>query len=136
MVRFCRRTFPSHSPLGAHTMTSAKKPPSDQRLDQAVELRRRGGTWEVVAQRLNCSAETVRKWPLYYPMRWQAAIRRTRAKLADAADGEVTHVLRMLLEDDDCKVRWHAARALVGMRLDRMRREIVGRTSPRPRAAN
>ena len=107
-------------------MASANKPPTDHRLEQAVVMRRRGATWELVAQRLHCSPDTVRKWPLYYPQRWQAAIRRTHADLAVDAEGEAAHSLRSLLNDEDGRIRYRAARDIINLKLDRMKRSLDG----------
>ena len=128
MVRFRRPSLHFSFPLSEITMADAKVPPSAHRLDQAVEMRRRGSTWEAVAERLHCSAETVRKWPLYYPELWQTAIRRTHAQMADATEGEVIHTLRSLLQDGERKYRWQAARALLALRIDRLKRDLVGQT--------
>ena len=107
-------------------MASDNKPPTDHRLEQAVVMRRRGATWELVAQRLHCSPDTVRKWPLYYPQRWQVAIRRTHADLAVDAEGEAAYSLRSLLNDEDGRIRYRAAQALLNLKLDRMKRSLDG----------
>jgi transposase len=114
-------------------MGCVNQPPSDRRLELAVDMRRRGSTWEAVGERLNCSVETVRKWPHYYPERWHAAVRRAHDKMARAAEAELAQVLRMMLRDENNTTRWRAARGLLELRL-RERRRDLDRAVPRRRS--
>lgn len=94
------------------------RPPSDKLLLEAVELRIGGFKWEVVAEKLKRSFETIRKWPMRYPDRWEAAIERAEKRLTVDSNAESVVVLRNMLRADDIKMRWHAAKTLVGLRID------------------
>jgi transposase len=99
------------------TMSPLKAAPSDEMLLVAVEMRVGGLRWEHVAERLRRSAETVRKWPMRYPERWQAAASAAERRMSVDSQGEAVLVLRNLLRDKDTKVQWHAANSLINMRL-------------------
>ena len=99
-------------------MARARIPPSDDRLIEAVELRMGGFTWETIAKRLLCSPETVRKWPVKYADRWQAAMDRAERRLAVDTEGEAVVALRSILRGDDTKFRYHAAKAIIAMRIE------------------
>lgn len=99
-------------------MSSRNAPPPDDVLLAAVELRIGGCKWEFIAERLHRSAETVRKWPVRYADRWQAAMHRAERRLFVDTQGEAALTLRTLLRDKDSKIRWHAAKSLLGMRLE------------------
>src|SRR5437868_150009 len=103
---------------------SRQKPPSDRRLIQAAELRTGGATWEAIAARLHRSPETVRKWPLEYPDRWRAALFHAERRLAADAEGEAVLILRNLLRAKDEKIRWHAAKCLIALRIDLARLDL------------
>ena len=96
----------------------AAKPPSDDLLARAAELRAGGATWDAVAAKLNRSADTVRKCPALYPDRWQAALHNGERRLVAEAGAESVLVLRTLLRSDDEKVRRDAARFLIYLRLE------------------
>jgi hypothetical protein len=97
---------------------SAAKPPSDELLARAAELRAAGSTWDAVAAKLNRAADTVRRWPILYPDRWQSALRAAERRLVSEAGAESVLVLRTLLRSDDEKVRRDAARFLIYLRLE------------------
>ena len=99
-------------------MVRSRKPPSDDQLFEAVELRSGGWKWESVAQQLKRSVETVRKWPVRYADRWQAAMSRAEQRLAVDTEAEAVVALRTILRADDIKMRWHAAKTIIGMRID------------------
>src|SRR5205823_5367444 len=80
---------------------SAAKPPSDELLSRAAELRAGGSTWDAVAAKLNRSADTVRRWPALDPDRWQAALRAAERRLVAEAGAESVLVLRTLLRSED-----------------------------------
>ena len=98
-----------------------QKPPSDRALVFAVELRAGGSTWESIAKRLHRSPETLRKWPMQYPDRWKAAESEAERRVAAGAEGESVLCLRQLLRSKDEKIIWHAAKSLLGLRLDLLR---------------
>lgn len=99
-------------------MSSFNSPPSDKLLLEAVELRIGGFKWEIVAEKLKRAFHTVRKWPMRYPERWEAAIERAEKRLTVDSNAESVVVLRNMLRADDIKMRWHAAKTLVGLRID------------------
>jgi hypothetical protein len=97
---------------------AANKPPSDELLNRAAELRAGGTTWEAVAAQLHRSAATVRRWPREYAERWKLALADAERRLVCEAAAESVLVLRTLLRSDDEKVRRDAARSLTDLRLD------------------
>lgn len=99
-------------------MPRLNKPPSDNLLQEAVELRIGGYKWEVVAQKVKRAFNTVRKWPVRYPERWEAAVERAEKRLTVDSNAESVVVLRNMLRADDLKMRWQAAKTLVGLRVD------------------
>jgi hypothetical protein len=99
-------------------MAHPNQPPPDDLLQQAVELRMGGFKWEVVAEKVRRAASTVRRWPLRYPERWEAAVERAERRLAVDSNAESVVVLRNMLRADDLKWRWYAAKTLVGMRIE------------------
>ncbi len=111
---------------------SRRRPPSDRRLALAAELRMGGSTWEAVARRLRRSPETVRKWPLEYADRWRTAVFHAERRLAADAEGEAVLILRQLLRSDSDKIRWHAAKALLNLRVDLNRLDLRAAQSKGP----
>jgi hypothetical protein len=96
----------------------AFKPPSDELLTHAAELRAAGLSWEAVAAKVGRSAETVRKWPTAYPDRWQSLLHAAERRLVCEAGAESVLILRQLLRSADEKIRRDAARLLVNLRLE------------------
>src|SRR4051812_48296644 len=94
------------------------KPPTDDLLVQAAELRAGGAKWEAVAAQLHRAADTVRRWPRQYPDRWDIALRDAERRSVCEAAAESVHVLRTLLRSNDEKVRRDAARSLTDLRLE------------------
>lgn len=101
-----------------------QRPPSHRCLTLAAEMRMGGSTWEAIAARLRRSPETVRKWPREYPDLWRLVTSEAERRLATEAEGEAVVVLRQLLGSDDAKIRWHAAKALVRLRVELTRLEL------------
>lgn len=99
-------------------MPRFNKPPSDDLLQEAVELRMGGCKWEVVAEKVKRAFNTVRKWPVRYAERWEAAVERAERRLSLDSNAESVLVLRNMLRADDLKMRWQAAKTLVGLRVD------------------
>ena len=79
----------------------ANKPPSDDLLARAAELRAGGLSWEAVAAKIGRAADTVRRWPTQYPDRWQAVLHAAERRLVSEAGAESVLVLRQLLRSDD-----------------------------------
>lgn len=96
----------------------ANKPPPDELLTHAAELRAAGLSWEAVAAKVGRSAETARRWPSTYPDRWQALLQAAERRLVCEAGAESVLILRQLLRSNDEKVRRDAARLLVNLRLE------------------
>src|SRR5438132_12243836 len=103
---------------GATAMSSRNKPPPDDELVLAAELRIGNHTWYAVAEKVHRSAETVRRWPLKYADRWRAAMHHAERRLAVDSEAEAVVALRALLRDKDSKIRWHAAKSLVALRIE------------------
>jgi hypothetical protein len=99
-------------------MAHANQPPSDDLLQAAVEWRIGGLKWEAVAEKVRRAASTVRRWPLRYPERWEAAVERAEKRLTVDSNAESVFVLRNMLRADDPKWRWYAAKTLVGLRIE------------------
>ena len=99
-------------------MAHTNQPPSDKLLLEAVELRIGGYKWEAVAEKMHRAFGTIRKWPMRYPERWQAASERAEQRLAVDSNAESVVVLRNMLRTDDIKMRWQAAKTLVTLRLE------------------
>ncbi len=99
-------------------MPRFNKPPSDDLLQEAVEWRMGGFKWEVVAEKVKRAVNTVRKWPVRYAERWEAAVERAERRLSLDSNAESVLVLRNMLRADDLKMRWQAAKTLVGLRVD------------------
>jgi hypothetical protein len=102
-------------------------PPSDDLVNQAAEERAGGATWAAAAVRVGRSADTVRRWPIHFPDRWQAALREAEVRLAGDAAAESVLTLRQLLRSDDETVRRDCARLLIDLRLKLAR---LGRGDP------
>jgi hypothetical protein len=96
---------------------ATNKPPADDLLDRAADLRAAGKKWEAVAAELRLSPETVRKWPLRYPTRWRRVQGAADLRAATDAAAEALFVLRQQLRDPDPKVVQTAAQALLNYRL-------------------
>jgi len=99
-------------------MKPSGKPPSEELLFEAVELRSAGFGWEAVAEKLHRAVETVRKWPLRYAERWQAAIDKSEMRHAVDTQAESIVILRSLARaSPDDKVRYQCAKRLLDQRL-------------------
>lgn len=94
------------------------KPPSDAVLTRAAELRAGGSTWEAVAAKLRRSPETVRKWPTTYPDRWRTVLHHAERRLLTDTGAESVLILRQLLRSKDDKIKWHAAKSLLALRIE------------------
>jgi transposase len=94
------------------------KPPSDDLLYKAAELRAGGSKWETVAKALHRSIDTVREWPRRYRDRWAAVFRIAERSLVSDVSAESILVLRTLLRSEDEKVRRDAANSLMSIRID------------------
>lgn len=112
------------------------KAPTEEQLFEAAEMRAGGFKWETVAGKLHRAVETVRKWPLRYPERWQQAIDRAELRRAMDDDAEMSVVLRILARSSkDDKVRLHAARSINNLRLGLGRLALQARKQSLPNQA-
>ena len=98
--------------------------PTDELLVQAAEMRIENKPWEEVGQKLHRKADTVRRWPANYPERWRHAMHNAERRLAIEGEAESLVVLRSLLRSKSSKMRWHAAKSLVALRLDLAKLDI------------
>src|SRR5262245_59681589 len=96
-----------------------QKPPSDELFATAAELRATGATWEAVAEHVDRAARIVRRWPRKYAERWTAALLQDERLMAAQSDCESVLTLRKLLQSQDERVRWHAAKCLIARRVER-----------------
>lgn len=97
---------------------AANKPPSDDQLNRAAELRAAGASWETVAAKVKRVPSTVRRWANKYRDRWCQALLRAERHLVAWVEGESIQTLRVLLRSDDEKTRGQAARSLIGLRVE------------------
>jgi hypothetical protein len=93
------------------------KPPPNELIALAAELRAGGSSWEAVAAKVGRAADTVRRWPAAYPAAWKTAFRAAELRLLAEATAESVHTLRRLLRSDDEKVSRDAARSLIQYRV-------------------
>lgn len=109
-------------------------PPSDEMLNLVAELRAEGKTWEAIAQQINRAPRTLRRWRIKYQDRWEPIQVRAERHTAREGECESVLVLRMLLRSKDEKVRWHAAKTLLSLRVDLGKLDIK-RPPPTPGTA-
>ncbi len=102
----------------------ARKPPSESVLARAAEARAEGGSWDVVGMKVCRSPHTVRKWPLMYPDRWDAAMRAAGRRVIDDAAAESVFILRQLVRTGNDKLRQQAAWRLIYQRLELSKIEL------------
>ncbi len=93
------------------------KPPPDSLLAQAAELRAGGNSWEIVAEKVGRTPQTVRRWPEAYPEKWAAALRAAESQLLSEATAESVHTLRRQLRSSDEKSSREAAQKLISFRV-------------------
>lgn len=108
---------------------AANKPPPDRLLNLAAELRAGGASWESIAAKLKRVPSTIRRWANKYRDRWFHALLHAERHLVAGAGGESVNVLRLLLRSKDPMVCWHAARCLIGLRVE------LGKLDARTRSA-
>lgn len=108
----------------------ANNPPSPAVLRKAADLRAAGNAWEAVAAAVGLSAETVRKWPQRYPVRWRKALATFERRTLTEATAEAVAMLRTQLRSKDEKSVREAAHKLVQIRvaLTKARRSPRGGT--------
>lgn len=92
--------------------------PTDQQLEEMAHERMGGSTWESIARTFHRAVQTVRRWPVRYEDRWREAMRRAERRVALDTEAEAILALRRLLRDDDSRIRWHAAKAILLLRIE------------------
>lgn len=112
-------------------MSTHNTPPSAAAFARAAELRAAGHNWETVGEAVHRAARSVRRWPRKYPEQWLAALRAAELRIAAEAGGESLLVLRQLLRSKDDKMRWHAAKSLVHVHLEREKLDLKARAVAR-----
>jgi hypothetical protein len=100
------------------------KPPNDDMLREAAEMRASGAAWEAIGAKLHRAESSVRRWPQAYPDRWNRFAAEAEHAVVVEAVAESVHVLRNLLRSQDEKIRRDAARALAELRIDLLRHEL------------
>ena len=113
-----------------------QQPPSDALFARAAELRAAGASWEAIAKEVHRRERTVRGWPRKYTDRWTTALIQAEQRMTAQADCESVFTLRKLLLSQDEKVRWHAAKALIGRRVDHKKIELKSPPPPNPALSN
>jgi hypothetical protein len=93
------------------------KPPPDELVAKAAELRAGGSSWEAVAAAVGRAADAVRRWPTLYPGPWQKAFRAAERQFVAEATAEAVLVLRQHLRSDDEQLSQDAAQRLVQLRV-------------------
>ena len=108
------------------------KPPSDDLLFKAAELRAGGTKWAEVAKAVNRSLVVVKTWQKRYPDRWATALKVAERRTVCEAAAESVHVLRTLLRSTDEKIARDAAKSLTDLRLDLSKLELASSSETAP----
>ena len=103
------------------------RPPSDELIAKAAEIRDTGLSWESVAREVKRAVRTVYYWQRKYADRWTAALLQAERLMTAQSDCESVLTLRKLLLSDDERIRWHAAKCLIARRIER---DKIERKSP------
>lgn len=106
----------------------SNRAPTDAALRTAADLRAAGNAWEAVAAGVGLPAETVRRWPQRYPVRWRKALDASARRTLSEANAEAVTVLRTQLRSKDEKTVREAAHKLVQIHvaLTKVRRPTKG----------
>jgi hypothetical protein len=97
-------------------MANSPEPALGGLIARAAEMRAEGETWQVVADAIGRSANTVKKWPKQHAKRWNKLFARAEAALLKDASSEAVHTLRKLLRSKVAKVQHDAAQKLLLLR--------------------
>ena len=90
-------------------------------LERAADLRAAGNSWEQIAKKVHRNIDAVRAWPHEFAEVWDRRFTESSRRLGAEAEAEARAVLRVLLRDDDSKVKREAAKHL----FDHARRNAV-----------
>jgi len=107
--------------MGDNSMV-ARKEPTDETLGRAAEMRAAGTSWEKIGEEVGRAADTVRRWPSIYRIRWQRMFARAEHVLLTEATAEAVLTLRRQLRSEDEKTAREAAQKLVQLRIAFKRR--------------
>jgi hypothetical protein len=94
-------------------------------LAQAAALRATGTSWKKIAATLNRDPNTVMHWPQRYPDEWARFRRLAEDHLTADAFGESVTSLRLLMRSENEKSRLAASVAVVKMRTEQRRLEVM-----------
>jgi hypothetical protein len=94
-------------------------------LAQAAALRASGTSWKKVAAMLNRDLNTVLHWPQRYPDEWARYLRLAEDHLTSDAFGESIMSLRHLMRSENEKSRLAASVAVVKMRTEQRKLEVM-----------
>lgn len=94
-----------------------KHPPPAATFARAAELRAAGSSWEAVAREVGRAAETVRKWPYYFPDLWRAAFAEAKKAVVEEVAAESVLKLRQQLRSKNEKTVRDAAQKLIQYRV-------------------
>lgn len=106
------------------------KPPPDELLALAAELRAGGASWETVAEQVNRTERTVRQWPTNYATRWNKLLRAAERQQLTDATAESVLTLRRQLRSPDEKTSRDAAMKLIQFRIAAEKRSPKRRGKP------
>ena len=99
-------------------------------METAAELRAQGATWETVAQQLHRQPTVVIRWAKHYPEEWERLLKAAEERFSREGSNESRSTLRILLRDEDSKVRLSAADKLARQRFE----EKASEPPPKPQA--
>ena len=88
-------------------------PPVERMMEEAAEKRAAGCSWTKVAEQLQRSVDTVRKWPVRYPELWRRLLSKAREQHVTDASAEAISILRTHLRDEDKKLAHDAAKVII-----------------------
>ncbi|MCZ2340285.1 MAG: hypothetical protein LC104_00640 [Bacteroidales bacterium] len=134
-VAFCqrrhgRRGFSAFASLPVGRLMPQFKPPPDELLALAAELRAGGASWETVAENVGRTERTVRQWPTSYARRWKKFLRAAERQQLTDATAESVLTLRRQLRSPDEKASRDAAMKLMQFRIAAEKRTQTRRGKP------
>src|SRR5688572_4311385 len=94
-----------------------KHPPPAAVFARVAELRAAGSSWEAVAREVGRAAETLRKWPRYFPDLWRSAFHAAKKTVVDEVAAESVLKLRQQLRSKNEKTVRDAAQKLIQYRV-------------------
>ena len=89
-------------------------------LIQAAEMRSAGVSWELVGEAVGELPKDCKEWPRLFRNEWEPLYREAAQRRYDEASDEALAVLRVLLRDDDEKVKLRSADVILRVQHQRM----------------